>query len=202
MSRSSNLWRGLLLWVVMTSVVPAGAAGTCRLEFEDFGGLGEAICAFPLALMSEQPIFFCDPGLFRVSRQLSSTESSPCVLCFHHCVGSWSCREDNRHYGLSAAPLCPKGGWGSVSLLCDEVYIASRKDILCDTYCTTQPDLKPQASEGPWEIMFFHTSDEHFYSVWGMELWEMGTRFEECLCFEIYHFLISWGNGVRVDSLL
>lgn len=79
-----------------------------------------SIC--PLALMSEQLFFFCDPGLFRVSWQLSSTESSPCVLCFHHCVSPWSCREDNRHYGLSAAPLCPKGGWSPVSLLCDEVH--------------------------------------------------------------------------------
>lgn len=120
--RSSNLWQELLLWEVMASVVPAGAAGVCRLECEDLGDLREAMCAFPLALMSEQPIFFCDPGLFRVSWQLSSTESSPCVLCFHHCVGSWSCREDNRHYGLSAASLCPKGRGSSVSLLCDDVY--------------------------------------------------------------------------------
>lgn len=93
----------------MTSVVPAGAAGAYRLEFQDSGDLREAIRAFPLALMSEQLFFFCDPGLFRVSWQLSSAESSPCILCFHHCVGSWSCREDNRHYGVPAAPLHPKG---------------------------------------------------------------------------------------------
>lgn len=40
--------------------------------------------------------------------------------------------------------------------------ITSKRDILCDTYCSTQPNLKPQAGEASWGLMFFHTSDEHF----------------------------------------